>query len=76
MFSLKAFLQHEVKPALEAYLVALFALKGHNVSNEGIVGASIEETIDNVARISQQGMKDVDKVVLEVLQERARENYT
>ncbi|MCK4411483.1 L-serine ammonia-lyase, iron-sulfur-dependent, subunit alpha [Candidatus Bipolaricaulota bacterium] len=62
--------------ALEAYLVALFALKGQNVSNEGIVGASIEETIDNVAHISQQGMKDVDKVVLEVLQQRARENYT
>jgi L-cysteine desulfidase len=62
--------------ALEAYLVALFALKGQNVSNEGIVGASIEETIDNVARISQQGMKDVDQVVLEILQERARENYT
>ena len=62
--------------ALEAYLVALFALKGQNVSNEGVVGASVEETIDNVARISQQGMKDVDQVVLEVLQERTRENYT
>jgi L-cysteine desulfidase len=57
--------------ATEAYIAALLAMQGRGVNKAlGVVGSSFEETIDNIACLNNQGMKDVDKVIIDVLEAR------
>jgi L-cysteine desulfidase len=55
----------------EALLAARYAMdgKGFDVP-QGVVGATLEETVDNVARVSREGMKSVDRVVIDILDAR------
>jgi L-cysteine desulfidase len=39
---------------------------------QGIVDTTIEGTAKNVARLNVEGMKDVDRVLIEILEERVR----
>ena len=52
----------------EAVMAARLALYGSIASKtDGIVSSSIEETISNVARLSQEGMKAVDMNVINIM---------
>lgn len=47
---------------------ALLAVQGMSVSkNEGIVEQDIEKTIDNLGRLSSEGMKQTDRIILEMM---------
>jgi L-cysteine desulfidase len=57
--------------ACEAYMAALFALAGKSVNcPQGVVETTVEQTIDNVRRINQEGMGDVDRVMIGILETR------
>jgi L-cysteine desulfidase len=57
--------------AHEAYLAAKFAVCGKGIDKaQGVADHSVEQTIENVARISREGMKDVDRVMIEIMDER------
>jgi L-cysteine desulfidase len=50
---------------------ALFALQGVQVqSTDGIVAASAEKTMQNVGRLSTQGMIDTDRTILKIMLEK------
>ena len=52
----------------EAYLAALVAMQGGALSKfQGIVGSSLEETVENVGALSKRGMVHVDPVLIEIL---------
>ena len=34
----------------------------------GVVGATIEDTISNIGRLSREGFKDVDNVMLDIIE--------
>ncbi|GAK57557.1 UPF0597 protein Dde_0807 [Candidatus Vecturithrix granuli] len=47
---------------------ALLAMQGMRVSkNEGIVEQDVEKTIDNLGRLSSEGMKQTDRIILEMM---------
>ncbi len=59
--------------AAEAFFSARWALSGeHFAVPQGVAGSSIEETIRNVALISKEGMKNSDRVMIQILDERHR----
>ena len=59
----------------EAYCAMEWALEGQLLSvPQGVFGASIEETVANVGRVSREGMKTVDRVMIDILDERHRPN--
>ena len=59
----------------EAYCAMEWALEGQHLSvPQGVFGASIEETVANVGRVSREGMKTVDRVMIDILDERHRPN--
>ena len=39
---------------------------------QGVFGETIEETVENVGRISREGMRTVDRVMIEILDKRHR----
>lgn len=55
--------------AEEAILAAYLAVNGM-ISKEsvGVVGATIEDTISNIGRLSREGFKDVDNVMLDIIE--------
>jgi L-cysteine desulfidase len=54
---------------------ALFALQGVYVkSTDGIVAASAEETMQNVGRLSNQGMIETDRTILKIMLEKRFSN--
>jgi len=54
---------------------ALFALQGvHVKSTDGIVADSAEETMQNVARLSSQGMIETDRTILKIMLEKKFKN--
>lgn len=54
--------------ALTAWRGALLAREGLKLSpGQGIVGENLEDTIENLAAVSSQGMKDLDQTILSVL---------
>jgi len=58
--------------AFEAYISALFALEGKGIEKaQGIVDTSIENTINNIGMINSLGMKDMDSIVLDIMDKRA-----
>ncbi len=55
----------------EAYLASLFAIKNQGVdSPEGVVDFTLEQTTDNMSRINREGMRDVDQVMIDILEKR------
>ncbi len=57
--------------AHEAYLAALFALHGPGSDRaQGIADIDVDKTIDNIARISREGMERVDPVMISIMDER------
>ncbi|MDD4159627.1 MAG: L-serine ammonia-lyase, iron-sulfur-dependent, subunit alpha [Synergistaceae bacterium] len=57
----------------EAYFAARWAVAGQKLGiPQGVFGSSIEETIENVARVTREGMKNVDRVIIEILDQRHR----
>ncbi len=58
----------------EAYTAALLAMEGKGVSRpQGIAGSSIEKTVENIALLNREGMRDADRVIIGICQERAAE---
>lgn len=54
--------------AEEAIIAAYLALNGVvSQANVGIVGKNIEETIANIGKLSHQGFKTADEVILEII---------
>lgn len=52
----------------EAWLASLFAMEGLRLEPpQGVVGSSIEETVDHVARVNLEGMSTVDGVMIDIL---------
>ncbi len=58
--------------ALEACHAALLALEGHYPELQGIVDESIENTVKNLENISSQGMKDMDKIIIDIVESRSK----
>lgn len=57
----------------EAYFAAQWAMDGEYLGMpQGLVGATIEETIQNVARVQKEGMGSVDHIIIDILDERNR----
>ena len=57
----------------EAYFAARWALAGQKLGiPQGVFGESLEQTIENVARVTREGMKNVDRVIIEILDQRHR----
>ena len=55
--------------AEEAIIAAYLAVNGMiSKENVGVVGATIEETISNIGRLSREGFKDVDNVMLDIIE--------
>ncbi|MTI62077.1 MAG: serine dehydratase subunit alpha family protein [Firmicutes bacterium] len=58
--------------AFEAYLSALFALDDKGIdSAQGVIDASIEVTVNNMGRVNCIGMKNMDSVIIDIMEERA-----
>jgi L-cysteine desulfidase len=56
----------------EAYLAALFALENRGVDfPQGLVADSLEKTTDNMGRLNCEGMRDVDQVMIDILENRS-----
>ncbi|NDV26642.1 serine dehydratase subunit alpha family protein [Desulfovibrio sp. JC010] len=54
-----------------AVQAALFAIHGVNVhSTDGIIGASPEQTMQNIGTLSTQGMIDTDRTILKIMLEK------
>ncbi|MCR4425137.1 MAG: L-serine ammonia-lyase, iron-sulfur-dependent, subunit alpha [Firmicutes bacterium] len=59
--------------ASEAYLAALMALKDKGVTiPQGVVDDSLEITTDNLGILNKDGMKDVDAVIIRILEARGK----
>lgn len=57
----------------EAYFAARWATTGQKLCiPQGLFGASIEETVDNIAKVTREGMKNVDRLIIEILDHRHR----
>lgn len=58
----------------EAYTAALLAMNGKGVSrSQGIVDCKIEKTVENIAQLNAVGMRDADRVIIGICEERADE---
>lgn len=59
--------------ASEAYCAAQWAMSGQELGvPQGVFGASIEETVENIGRVTKDGMKTVDRVMIDILDIRHR----
>lgn len=57
----------------EAYFAARWALSGQRLGvPQGVFGESVEETAENVGKISNEGMKTVDRIMIGILDQRHR----
>lgn len=57
--------------ATEAYFAACAAVQGRGIcADGGVTGASLQETIDNITQVSRKAMKDVDGVIIGILESR------
>ena len=59
--------------ASEAYYAAKWAMAGQKLCvPQGVFGETIEETVENVGRVTKEGMKTVDRVMIDILDKRHR----
>lgn len=55
----------------EAYTAALLAMNGKGISrSQGIVDDAIEKTVENIAQLSNEGMHNADRVIIEICEAR------
>ena len=57
--------------AIEAYHAAVLASKGVSMDAQGVVGADIEETIKNAAKVASS-MGAIEQTVLDILDSREK----
>ncbi len=58
-----------------AVTAALFAGRGLSVqSTDGIVGNGAMQTIANIGRLSSQGMVEADRVILQIMLDKLKQN--
>jgi len=63
--------------AYEAYSSAKLALCGQKLGvPQGVFGDTIEETVANIGRITKEGMRAVDRVMIDILDKRHRPKST
>lgn len=54
--------------AMEGYHGAVMALEGHRLADaQGVVGRTIEDTVRNAAAINNDGMKDMDRTIIDIM---------
>jgi L-cysteine desulfidase len=59
--------------ASEAYFAARWAMAGQKlVIPQGVFSSTIENTAENVGRVTREGMKTVDRIIIEILDQRHR----
>ncbi|MBL3540111.1 serine dehydratase subunit alpha family protein [Aminivibrio sp.] len=56
--------------ALEAYHAALLVMNGHSPEPQGVVGETIEQTVKNLVEVSDKGMANLDKAIIDVINRR------
>ena len=57
--------------ATEAYFAAHIAMQGRGVNAPGgAMGASLQETVENISLVSREGMKNMDEVIIGILESR------
>lgn len=57
----------------EAYFAARWAAAGQKLGiPQGLFGSSVEETVENIAKVTRDGMKNVDRIIIEILDQRHR----
>ncbi|WP_286953228.1 MULTISPECIES: serine dehydratase subunit alpha family protein [Aminobacterium] len=57
--------------AYEAYCAAMIVLEGNELDGpQGVVGETIEKTVENAAAINVEGMTDVDRIIIEFVSKR------
>jgi L-cysteine desulfidase len=56
--------------ALEAYHAALLVMNGHSPDPQGVVGETIEQTVNNLVEVSEKGMGNLDKAIIDVINRR------
>jgi L-cysteine desulfidase len=54
-----------------AVQAALFSLQGVNVKDtDGIIGASTEQTVQNLGTLSHKGMVETDRIIIEIMRDK------
>lgn len=56
--------------ALEAYHAALLVMNGHAPEPQGLVDKSLEQTVENMVQVSEKGMGNLDKAIIDVINQR------
>jgi len=57
----------------EAYFAARWAMAGQKLAiPQGVFGSTIENTAENVGKVTRDGMKTVDRIIIEILDQRHR----
>ena len=56
--------------AIEAYHAALIVMGGHHPEAQGLVGHNLENTVDNMVTVSKNGMENLDRAIIEVINQR------
>jgi L-cysteine desulfidase len=63
--------------AYEAYCAAMMVLEGHELDGpQGVVDETIEKTVENAAAINVEGMKNVDRIIINFISNRYKEEVS
>lgn len=54
--------------AIEAYYSALLAAQGCTPGRQGVIGDVIEQSVENLAKVSNMGMPDMDDTLIDIIQ--------
>jgi len=67
----KASCAAKIATAVDSGLMGYYMCKNKKnfCSGDGIVGDGIEKTIKNVGKLASQGMRETDKVIIEIMTE-------
>ena len=59
--------------AHEAYLAAMLSLRGKGIDRpQGVIAATVEQTVDNLARMNERGLAGLDRLMIEMIEQRDR----
>ncbi len=57
--------------AHEAYLSAMLSLRGKGIDRaQGVIAATVEDTVDNLARLNERGLAGLDRLMIEMIEQR------
>ncbi|MBN1859233.1 serine dehydratase subunit alpha family protein [Candidatus Bipolaricaulota bacterium] len=57
--------------AHEAYLAAMLSLRGKGIDRaQGVIADTVEDTVDNLARLNEQGLAGLDRLMIEMIEQR------